>query len=139
MSIHVNYKAMEADTDQTRKDAVDAAFTAAQAVLIAAGLVTSNTDPAERLVEAIATYIVDSETEAKWASRRAATKPTAPPKPMNPTELSIGDTIETSPVGSGVITGFTERGYPQVNHIAVVRLMRTDGLTFDPTGTLPKP
>lgn len=51
---------------------------------------------------------------------------------MNPEYLEIGDTIEDSPVGSGTITGVTERGYPQVNHVAVAWLKRTDGIVFNP-------
>lgn len=51
---------------------------------------------------------------------------------MDPTRLAVNDTIEDSPVGSGIITGFSERGYPQVNHITVARLRRTDGGVFDP-------
>ena len=57
---------------------------------------------------------------------------------MNPDELRIGDTIADSPVGAGTITGITEAGYPQVNHVAVGRLIRTDGVVFDPRGTYPK-
>lgn len=51
---------------------------------------------------------------------------------MNPDELHIGDTVEASPVGPGVITDFTERGYPRVNHVAVAWLRRTDGGQYDP-------
>lgn len=51
---------------------------------------------------------------------------------MSPNYLQIGDTVADSPVGAGVITGITEAGYPQVNHVAVARLKRTDGVVFDP-------
>ena len=53
---------------------------------------------------------------------------------MNPYEFRVGDTVSDSPVGAGTITGTTERGYPQVNHVAVVFLKRTDGVVFDPHG-----
>lgn len=33
--------------------------------------------------------------------------------------LQVGDVVNASPVGPGKITGFTERGCPQVNHVAV--------------------
>jgi hypothetical protein len=46
--------------------------------------------------------------------------------------LKVGDIIDDSPVGSGSITGFTERGYPQVNHIAVGWLFTENGLLFNP-------
>ena len=51
-------------------------------------------------------------------------------KHMSPTHLSIGDTIEDSANGPGVITDFTERGYPRVNHVAVCWLKRTDGVSW---------
>lgn len=51
---------------------------------------------------------------------------------MNPEYLEIGDTVADSPVGAGTITGITEAGYPQVNRIAVGRLIRSDGVVFDP-------
>lgn len=51
---------------------------------------------------------------------------------MNADILMIGDTVLRSPVGPGAITGFTERGFPQVNRIAAAWLVRTDGVTFDP-------
>jgi hypothetical protein len=51
---------------------------------------------------------------------------------MHPDYLSIGDTIADSPVGAGEVTGITDAGYPQVNHVAVVYLTRTDGVVFDP-------
>ena len=52
--------------------------------------------------------------------------------------LQVGDTVADSPVGPGVITGITEAGYPQVNHVAVARLKRTDGVVFDPYGSYKK-
>lgn len=51
---------------------------------------------------------------------------------MHPDYLQIGDIVEDSPVGAGEITGITEAGFPQVNHVAVARLKRTDGAIFDP-------
>lgn len=52
--------------------------------------------------------------------------------------LTIGDTVFNSPVGAGTITGITDAGYPQVNHIAVARLVHKtqDGpfLVYDPIG-----
>ena len=57
---------------------------------------------------------------------------------MSPDYLQVGDTVADSPVGPGVITGITDAGYPQVNHVAVGRLKRTDGVVFDPRETYPK-
>lgn len=51
---------------------------------------------------------------------------------MNLEYLEEGDDVEESPVGPGKITGFSERGFPQVNHVTVARLKRTDGIIFDP-------
>jgi hypothetical protein len=51
---------------------------------------------------------------------------------MNPEYLEIDDTIEDSPVGPGTITGITQRGYPQVNYVAVAWLKRTDAIIFNP-------
>lgn len=59
-------------------------------------------------------------------------------KLMRPDCLQVGDTVADSPVGPGVITGITEAGYPQVNHVAVARLKRTDGVVFDPYGSYKK-
>lgn len=58
--------------------------------------------------------------------------------PMSPDYIQVGDTISDSPVGPGVVTGITEAGYPQVNHVAVGRLTRTDGVVFDPKGSYSK-
>jgi hypothetical protein len=46
--------------------------------------------------------------------------------------IEITDPVADSPVGPGAVTGFTQRGYPQVNHVAVTWLRLTDGATFDP-------
>ena len=54
---------------------------------------------------------------------------------MDPNHLAVGDAVKDSPVGPGHITGITDAGYPQVNHVAVARLTRTDGIVFDPHGT----
>jgi len=51
---------------------------------------------------------------------------------MNANELQIGDAVSESPVGPGVITSITERGFPRVNEVAVVWVRREDGCTFDP-------
>lgn len=55
---------------------------------------------------------------------------------MNPSHTSqgwrIGDRIAASPVGRGVITGVTERGYPRVNEIAVATFIAEDGGVFNP-------
>lgn len=46
---------------------------------------------------------------------------------MKKDHLVVGDSVFTSPVGPGIITGVTDAGYPQVNHVAVARLVhRTD-------------
>jgi hypothetical protein len=47
-------------------------------------------------------------------------------------KLKIGDMVDDSAVGCGTITGFTERGYPQVNHIAVGWLFTENGDLFNP-------
>lgn len=53
--------------------------------------------------------------------------------------LKIGDGVYSSPVGPGTITGVTDAGYPQVNYIAVARLIhKTDKgelVKFDPHGS----
>jgi hypothetical protein len=46
--------------------------------------------------------------------------------------------VEDSPVGPGTITGITQAGFPQVDRVAVARLVRTDGLVFDPYGSYEK-
>lgn len=50
--------------------------------------------------------------------------------------LVIGDSVFNSPVGSGTLTGITDAGYPQVNHVAVTRLVHKtpEGqfLVYDP-------
>lgn len=48
--------------------------------------------------------------------------------------VSIGDVVIDSPHGPGKITGITEAGYPQVNHVAVACLKLEDGRVFDPHG-----
>ena len=48
--------------------------------------------------------------------------------------LEAGDVAKDSPTGPGTITGITDAGYPQVNHIAVAWLERDDGAVFDPRG-----
>lgn len=50
---------------------------------------------------------------------------------MHPEYLSIGDTVENSPSGPGVIEGF-EDGCPYVNGVLVAVLIRTDGAVFNP-------
>lgn len=51
---------------------------------------------------------------------------------MDPENIAVDDTVSASPVGSGKVTGITEAGYPQVNHVAVAWLERPDGARFDP-------
>lgn len=50
--------------------------------------------------------------------------------------IAVGDSVFSSPVGAGTITGITDAGYPQVNHIAVARLVHKtpEGqfLVYDP-------
>ncbi len=48
--------------------------------------------------------------------------------------MNVGDAVAYSPNGSGVITDFTERGYPRVNEVAVGTLILTDGRVFNPHG-----
>ena len=60
------------------------------------------------------------------------------PQVMDPNHLAVGDAIADSPVGPGHITGITEAGFPQVNHVAVARLISTDGIVFDPHGSYEK-
>lgn len=45
----------------------------------------------------------------------------------HPDYFEVGDTIAASPVGPGTLTGITQAGYPQVNHVAVTWIERTDG------------
>lgn len=45
--------------------------------------------------------------------------------------MKVGDRVADSPDGPGVITSFTERGYPRVNHVAVAWLRLEDGQVFD--------
>ncbi len=51
---------------------------------------------------------------------------------MIPNAIAVGDAVADSPVGAGKVTGITEAGYPQVNHVAVTWLKRPDGAVFDP-------
>jgi len=48
--------------------------------------------------------------------------------------VQIGDVVADSAHGAGTITGITEAGYPQVNHVAVGWLRLEDGTTFNPFG-----
>lgn len=52
--------------------------------------------------------------------------------------LEVGDVVKDGPTGPGIITGITDAGYPQVNHIAVAWLERDDGAVFDPRGVREK-
>ena len=47
-------------------------------------------------------------------------------------EIKKGDEVTDSPVGPGKVTGFSERGFPQVNEITVSWCRFKDGSTFDP-------
>lgn len=57
---------------------------------------------------------------------------------MDPRVLNIGDTVEHSSVGPGVVTGFYN-SYPMVNDKAVGNLQRTDGAKFGVGGSLALP
>lgn len=46
--------------------------------------------------------------------------------------MRIGDVVSHSPVGPGIITDFTERGYPRVNRVAVAWVRLESGEVFDP-------
>lgn len=50
--------------------------------------------------------------------------------------MKVGDKIIFSPRGTGTVTGHTERGYPQVNHVACAYGIRADGRTW---GAIPEP
>lgn len=55
-------------------------------------------------------------------------------------ELEIGTQVIDSPVGPGSITGFSERGLPQVNDITVAWLLAegiAHELVFDPYHVMP--
>ncbi len=58
---------------------------------------------------------------------------------MSKDTLVVGDSVFNSPVGTGTVTGITQAGYPQVNDIAVGRMVHKteDGqfLMFDPNNT----
>lgn len=51
---------------------------------------------------------------------------------MNECNFKIGDKIIASPVGPGVITSITPRGFPKVDDVAVAWLCREDGAIFNP-------
>ena len=53
---------------------------------------------------------------------------------MEPDCICVGDKVDMSPAGSGEITGITDAGYPQVNHVAVAILRRVDGTGWNPLG-----
>ena len=44
--------------------------------------------------------------------------------------FAVGDPVKDSPVGPGAMTGISDRGYPQVNHVTVMWLVRDDGAVF---------
>lgn len=48
--------------------------------------------------------------------------------------VEIGDRVKDSPLGAGILTGITERGMPQIDHIAVAWIEAEDGGIFDPFG-----
>lgn len=56
---------------------------------------------------------------------------------MSGTKFHEGAKVAESPVGPGEITGFSERGFPMVNHTTVARLTLADGSRFDPYDTYP--
>ena len=43
-----------------------------------------------------------------------------------------GATVTKSPVGAGTVTGFSDRGIPQVNGVAVAWAVFSDGAVYDP-------
>jgi len=51
---------------------------------------------------------------------------------MSRSYVAIGDAVSDSAVGAGTITGITDAGFPQVNHVAVAWLECEDGTVFDP-------
>jgi hypothetical protein len=57
-------------------------------------------------------------------------------------KLQIGDTVFNLPVGPGPITGITDAGFPQINHVAVSRFIYKDEQNqfgiFDPHGSYAK-
>ena len=61
---------------------------------------------------------------------------------MSKDTLVVGDSVFNSPAGTGTVTGITQAGYPQVNDIAVGRMVHKteDGqfLVFDPNNTYSK-
>jgi hypothetical protein len=71
MSIHRNYARLSAHDRRV----VDAAFDAARAVFVEAGRKVSNSDPAERMIEAMATFMIDSGGAARVASGSTFTAP----------------------------------------------------------------
>ncbi|MEL6237040.1 MAG: hypothetical protein AAFO57_00225 [Pseudomonadota bacterium] len=48
--------------------------------------------------------------------------------------VAIGDRVKDSPLGAGILTGVTERGMPQIDHVAVAWIEAEDGGIFDPFG-----
>ncbi|GEM_PF-6101126 len=46
--------------------------------------------------------------------------------------MIVSDVVSHSPVGPGIITDFTERGYPRVNRVAVAWARLESGEVFDP-------
>lgn len=53
-------------------------------------------------------------------------------------KVEIGERVKDSPMGAGVLTGITERGMPQINHVAVAWIETEDGGIFDPFGVRDK-
>lgn len=53
-------------------------------------------------------------------------------------ELNIGDIVIDSGVGPGKITGFSERGMPQVNEITCAWVIVEGNLLYDPFGVSAK-
>lgn len=51
--------------------------------------------------------------------------------------MKVGDLVQQSPVGSGKITDFSDRGYPRVNFVAVAWLVLESGEVYDPHGVKP--
>lgn len=52
--------------------------------------------------------------------------------------MEIGYKVKNSPMGAGEITGFSQRGFPQVAHVTVAWLELENGDIFDPYDVMNK-
>lgn len=53
-----------------------------------------------------------------------------------PSDPSPDDRVKDSPVGPGLITEWTDAGFPRVNGVAVSWCVLEDGRVFDPRGVM---